>query len=184
MSATRTKRVHTPSPTPKPASPQAQRYSPAHTDSPPISYEQQVRVLLCLQRLLRSGETTSTYKYATLIALADLAIERPAQALPLDTIADKFIELYWQMSVAFPGKGTKGTGPRRAVTAAVQASSPCCANRRETPEPDLLRDVVESPQHANVWYRGDIRRQWVQAFVFVPGIESMRSDRRARLMSD
>ena len=72
--------------------------------SPPISYEDQVRFLLKLQRLLRSGATSSTYKYAMLISLADLAVEHQGKVFPLDTVAEKFIELYWQMSVAFPGK--------------------------------------------------------------------------------
>lgn len=156
MSAMRTKRVHTTSPTPKPASLQAQRHSPAHTDSPPISYEQQVRFLLSLQRLLRSGETTTTYKYAMLIALADLAIERPTQALPLDAVADKFIELYWQMSVAFPGKGTKGTDvltqvtpsnrtPHAAITVLLRdqiATAKTLAKARKQPKWSSLRSQV------------------------------------------
>ena len=58
-----------------------------------------------VQRLLRSGETTSTYKYAMLISLADLAVELRDEVIPLELVANKFIELYWQMSVVFPGGG-------------------------------------------------------------------------------
>ena len=71
--------------------------------SPPISPQDQVEFLLKLQRLLRSGETTSTYKYAMLISLADLAVELRDEVIPLELVADKFIALYWQMSVVFPG---------------------------------------------------------------------------------
>lgn len=66
-----------------------------------------------LQRLLNEGDFVATYKYALLNALADLSLERPAATdgslrLPLDGIAEKFIEYYWRQ--ARPYRALDGNG--------------------------------------------------------------------------
>lgn len=61
----------------------------------------EVRFLENLQLVLAESQTSSTYKYALLIALADLCIEdaRPdgeaELTIPIARIAEKFLELYW-----------------------------------------------------------------------------------------
>ena len=60
----------------------------------------QVRFLTQVQCLLDGGSFSGTYKYALLLALADLAVEQGADdvaelALSTDVIAEKFIEYYW-----------------------------------------------------------------------------------------
>ncbi len=73
--------------------------------------EEQVRFLSTLQRLLEEGSFVSTYKYALLMALADLCVESTDEAdgsleLSLDAIARKFIEYYWPQTAPF-GSGLR-----------------------------------------------------------------------------
>ena len=58
------------------------------------------------QELLAEGDFVATYKYALLQALADLSIEVPAAAdgsiaLPVESIAEKYIEYYWHQARPF-----------------------------------------------------------------------------------
>lgn len=66
----------------------------------------QIQFLVNLQRLLSEGSFVSTYKYALLMALADVAIERGQDddqplTIPTEWIAEKFIEYYWRQSAPF-----------------------------------------------------------------------------------
>lgn len=62
--------------------------------------------LVNLQRLLNDGGFTATYKFALLMSLADIAVERgndDLQALEIPTcaIGEKFIDYYWQQTVPY-----------------------------------------------------------------------------------
>jgi hypothetical protein len=68
--------------------------------------EEQLRFLINLQRLLAEGQFVATYKYALLLALADIAVEsgrESGQRLKIDTkqIAEKFIQYYWRQCVPY-----------------------------------------------------------------------------------
>jgi hypothetical protein len=68
----------------------------------------QLTFLANVQRILEEGQFTATYKFALLIALVDLAVERGDDTgdslhLPLVTIAEKFIEMYWRHTSPFGG---------------------------------------------------------------------------------
>lgn len=70
------------------------------------SAEAQLEFLTKVQRLFREGDFTATYKFALLIVLADLAVERGADdgeelALPVRDIAERFIDLYWQQAAPY-----------------------------------------------------------------------------------
>ena len=71
----------------------------------------QLRFLKDIQALLEDGQFVATYKFALLIALADLAVEsgidddRPL-TVPLSAIAEKYIEYYWQQSAPYSGTGS------------------------------------------------------------------------------
>ncbi len=61
-----------------------------------------------IQRLLSEGEFVATYKFALLQALADLSVEQPllpghgkGLAVPLTSIAEKFIEYYWRQAIPY-----------------------------------------------------------------------------------
>ena len=76
----------------------------------------QLRFLSNLQRLLAEGQFVATYKYALLLALADIAIEQgddSGKPLTVTTsqIAEKFIEFYWRQCVPYmPRVPTAGNG--------------------------------------------------------------------------
>ena len=74
------------------------------------SPEDQVRFLTNIQRLLTEGAFTATYKYALLLALADLAVEHgddsgDPMAVPTRLIAERFIALYWQHAAPYVPQG-------------------------------------------------------------------------------
>jgi hypothetical protein len=63
--------------------------------------ETQVQFLFKIQRLLSEGGFVATYKFALLVALGELAVERGddiTEHLDLDTVdlAEKFVQLYWR----------------------------------------------------------------------------------------
>jgi hypothetical protein len=79
------------------------------------SPEFQIQFLVNLQRLLSEGSFVATYKYALLVALVELAIERGDDsnrelALPIRDIADKFAELYWRQAAPYEVDGVSGVG--------------------------------------------------------------------------
>lgn len=67
----------------------------------------QVEFLSKLQRLLAEGQFVATYKFALLLALADIAIEAGSDTdeplrVPVDAIADEFVRLYWRQAIPHP----------------------------------------------------------------------------------
>jgi len=97
------------------------------------SAEEQLDFLTKVQRLFNESDFSSTYKYALLISLADLAIELGKDddselELSNRQIAERFIELYWQQSS--PYKTSKANdsgvlyqnhGTQAAIIKAIQA---------------------------------------------------------------
>src|SRR5215469_7697642 len=69
--------------------------------------DEQIRFLVNLQRLLDEGLFVASYKFALLLSLADLSVERgddSGKALPLTTeaIAEKFVHYYWRQAMPYP----------------------------------------------------------------------------------
>lgn len=84
--------------------------------TPPPSPERQLAFLAKLQRLFTEGDFAATYKFALLIALAELAVELGRDSgddllLSQRTIARKFIEFYWQQSAPYRRGSASGSGP-------------------------------------------------------------------------
>lgn len=81
---------------------------------PPPTEQQQIEILLKLQRLVTDDAPalkSASYKFALLHALANVAVERgddsgTAMAVPLDVIAEKFIALYWRQALPYAAKTT------------------------------------------------------------------------------
>lgn len=76
------------------------------------SPEYQLQFLSKLQRIFSEGDFTATYKFALLIALADLAVELGADngnelSLTTRQIGLRFISLYWGQSLPY-GNGRPG----------------------------------------------------------------------------
>lgn len=68
--------------------------------------EQQIAFLTNLQRLLSEGSFVATYKYALLMSLADIAVERGTDddselLITTSQIAEKFIQYYWRQSAPY-----------------------------------------------------------------------------------
>jgi hypothetical protein len=77
------------------------------------SPEDQVRFIANIERILSEGSFVATYKYALLVALVELAIERGDDSnreLPLQIrdIAEKFAELYWRQTAPYEADGVSG----------------------------------------------------------------------------
>lgn len=72
-----------------------------------VNQQLQLNFINYIQRLLVEGDFSATYKYALLHALADCAIEYPlddehaALEISLDSLVDKFVELYWHHAAPF-----------------------------------------------------------------------------------
>jgi len=70
------------------------------------SADEHLTFLVKLQRLLSEGDFTATYKFALLMALADIAVERGYDDvreldIPMRDIAEKFIGYYWQQTMPY-----------------------------------------------------------------------------------
>jgi hypothetical protein len=68
--------------------------------------DEQVAFLGKIERLLSEGQFVATYKYALLVAIADLAIklgndDGSELDLPICAIAEEFIELYWRQGAPY-----------------------------------------------------------------------------------
>lgn len=111
---------------------------------PPPSPEAQLQFLTKLQRVFAEGDFTATYKFALLIALADLAIEFGADdghELILNTrqIGERFVALYWKHGLPYstgipgctPGVLVQNKGAQAAVVTAV------CSFRANCPTTSL-----------------------------------------------
>lgn len=101
---------------------------------PAPSAEAQLAFLMKLQRLFAEADFTATYKFALLIALADLAVEQGSDdggSLVLTTrqVAERFIHLYWRHALPYgtgrvdaaPGVLVQNLGAQAAVVAAIGA---------------------------------------------------------------
>ncbi len=98
----------------------------------PPTPEDQIRFLVNLQRLLDEGLFVASYKFALLIALADLSVERGDDSgaplmLTTDEIAGKFIQYYWRQAVPYARASTahvlqQNTGKQAAIVNIVQAA--------------------------------------------------------------
>ena len=95
--------------------------------------EEQVQFLLKIQRLLREGSFSATYKYALLMSIADLSVELGDESgnelsLEADRIAEKFIEYYWRQTLPYLGKGVlrqNTGGPPVVVSRLLRARAEC-----------------------------------------------------------
>lgn len=98
----------------------------------PPTDDDQIAFLVKLQRLLDEGAFVASYKFALLLALADLCIERGDDSgapLELSTsdIAEQYIEYYWRQAVPYPSPTEtkvlqQNTGQQAKIVKAVCAA--------------------------------------------------------------
>ena len=68
--------------------------------------EEQLSFIKRVQRLFEEGDFSATYKYALIIALTELAVEKGDDSgaplsLDMRAIAEKFAELYWPQTAPY-----------------------------------------------------------------------------------
>lgn len=131
----------------------------------------QLDFLTRVQKILDEGQFVATYKFALLVALIDVAIERgddsgDALDVPLDWIAGKFIELYWGHTREFQGAVLRqNTGSNIAVLGRIgrlQAHAMSLADARRTRQwraavGDVARIVKAMPLMRLQLLRGGLR---------------------------
>jgi hypothetical protein len=104
------------------------------------------------QRILNEGLFVASYKYALILALAELSVEKtvaPADsvALPLTELSERFISLYWRQAAPFAGGVllTQNAGRQAsAITrlAEFRAHAPTLATARAHPQwGRLVKDI-------------------------------------------
>jgi hypothetical protein len=76
----------------------------------PPNADAQIQFMVNIQRLLDEGLFTASYKFALLLALADLSIEHgndsgAALQLTTDAVAEKFVRYYWRQAMPCPTAG-------------------------------------------------------------------------------
>ena len=99
----------------------------------PPTAEDQLQFLNNIQRLLDEGQFTSTYKFALLMALADLAVEQGDDTggtliLALDGIAEKFVQYYWQHTLPFTPPG--------------QSHNPVCLKQNSNGQVEIISRLI------------------------------------------
>ncbi len=110
--------------------------------------DEQIRFLVQVQRLLDEGLFVATYKYALLLALADLSIEQGDDTdaeliVSTEAIAEKFIRYYWRQAVPYPAAADtrvlqQNTGRQAAVLNVVRRA-------RSAQEDSLLAAIHSGP---------------------------------------
>ena len=75
-----------------------------------VSAEQQLAFLRRISRILDEGKFTSTYKFAMLMALTNIAVTQGDDSgksleVDLDDVAREFVKLYWGMAKPYPSLG-------------------------------------------------------------------------------
>lgn len=95
-----------------------------YTTVPPSAADQ-LLFLSRVQRLLDSGRFTATYKFALLLSLAELAVERGDDSgctllVPMDVISERFLSIYWSQAAPYQSLGAatvlrQNTGRQAAI---------------------------------------------------------------------
>ena len=98
----------------------------------PPTADEQIQFLVNIQRLLDEGLFVASYKFALLLALADLSVERGDDSgaplmLKVEAIAEKFIQYYWRQTVPYttPAQSRilqQNTGKQAAILNGIEAA--------------------------------------------------------------
>ena len=130
-------------------------YLPTDTSRP--SPADQIRFIANVERILAEGSFVATYKYALLVALVELAIERGDDSnrelpLPILDIADKFAELYWRQTAPYEASGVSGPGLVLHQNQGKQASAISRLVKLRN-EMQGSRATLAHARHSNEWRR-------------------------------
>ena len=110
--------------------------------------DEQIAFLADIQLLLDEGQFVASYKFALLIALADLAIESEVYdgrelEIPIEKIAEKFVAFYWRQAAPWSPAGRAGDSVVLRQNAGKQA--------------EVITRVFEVRERVSA-YEADVRR--------------------------
>ena len=144
----------------------------------------QIGFLAKLQRLFSEGEFTATYKFALLMALTELAVEKGGEDnsslfLTHKLLASKFVNLYWQQTAPYscgssqttPGILAQNRGPQASIIKyiaefrATYAGVTLAAARSSSGYELLLTDIAKTVSAQPVRYIQNIGGG-TEAFLF------------------
>jgi len=155
---------------------------------------EQLAFLGHIQRLLTEGQYVASYKFALLVALAELAVERRnPDGAPLTVsvtdIADKFIELYWNHDLPY-GLGVvdgesrtlfQNTGGQAEIVSTVRSlrrrGHHCIGlARRSSAWPSAVRRTARLLQEQLLWRLQRVGPDVVECLYFQdgPGTDTLR----------
>jgi len=137
------------------------------------SAEKQVAFLQNIQRLFEEGEFTATYKFALLMALTEISVERWSELqgdlrIPIIAIAEKFAEFYWPQTLEYSsgiqgssaGILTQNLGRQAAVINILQEvrrKAPTLTSARKLPEwPKVIARIARVVRDQPVRYLQNI----------------------------
>src|SRR5688572_3127867 len=118
-----------------------------------VSESAQLEFLNKLKRILSEGLFAASYKYALILTLAELSVEKTAAAdgslaLPLHQLSDRFITLYWRQTAPFvsgtvllQNAGKQASAIRKIADLRSRAPTIAMA-RRHTDWGPLVRDIA------------------------------------------
>lgn len=127
-----------------------------------ISKSVELDFLTKLQRILSEGLFSASYKYALLLALAELSVEKSIAPdgtlrIELDGLADRFITLYWRQVAPFGGENMLAQNAGRQASiigkiGAFKANAPTLAvARNHKAWPRLVREVGRLLDQMPLW---------------------------------
>lgn len=122
------------------------------------------------QRLLESGSFVATYKYALLIALANVAAEHGfdddrSQSVRIRDLGEQFIRLYWTHTRPYQGLDLRqNTGKQASILSTVSraraaVSNPDRADAAEQAPEQALRQATSTVKTMPLWKLQTIGRQ-------------------------
>jgi 5-methylcytosine-specific restriction endonuclease McrA len=129
--------------------------------------QEQIQFLINIQRLLDEGLFVASYKFALLLALADLSIDKGDDSgAPLSLsgreIAEKLIQYYWRQAVPYPSADAprilqQNTGRQAAIlnmlrdVRAAHGNSLAAVEQNHTIWADMVRRVAELVRIMPLW---------------------------------
>lgn len=158
-------------------------------NTPVPSAEQQLRFLKQIQLLLTDSVFSSTYKYALLLALTELAVEEgtdsgEALALSLTDLAEKVITLYWPQTLPYAtniitaaetkvfrqNNGRQAAILNSLINLRQQGYQTLTQARRSTDWAKTVRQVAQTLEAMPIQYLQNMNGQTI-AFLYHPEIK-------------
>ena len=126
------------------------------------SAAEQLEFLGKLQRILNEGQFVASYKYALIMSIAELCVEKAQSVngtlyLPLQEIAERFVALYWRQAAPFAGghflrHNSGGEASAVSRIRAFQERAPTLSvARRDRRWPALIRSICRLLVEMPLW---------------------------------